>query len=59
MFVSHEGYIRREYWLRVLENRALRKIFGAEWDETMGYWRRLHNKELHDLYSSNFIRLIK
>jgi hypothetical protein len=35
-----------------------RKIFGSERDEALGYWRRLHNEELHDLYSPNVIRLI-
>jgi hypothetical protein len=37
--------------LRVFENRVLRRIFGLQGDEVTGEWRRLHNKELHALYS--------
>jgi hypothetical protein len=40
----------------VFENRVLRRIFGPKRDEVTGEWRKLHNKELHDLY---IIRLIK
>jgi hypothetical protein len=36
----------------VFENRVLRRIFGPKRDEVMGDWRKLHNKELHTLYSS-------
>jgi hypothetical protein len=36
----------------VLENRVLRRIFGPKRDEVTGEWRKLHNEELHDLYSS-------
>jgi hypothetical protein len=44
----------------VFENRVLRRIFGLNRDEVMGEWRKLHNKELHDLYSSpRIIRIIK
>jgi hypothetical protein len=46
--------------LRVFENRVLRRIFGPKRDEVTGEWRRLHNEELNDLYSSpNIIRVIK
>jgi hypothetical protein len=44
----------------VSENRVLRGIFGPKRDEATGEWRRLHNEELNDLYSSpNIIRVIK
>jgi hypothetical protein len=44
----------------VFENRVLRGIFGPKRDEATGKWRRLHNEELNDLYSSpNIIRVIK
>jgi hypothetical protein len=36
----------------VFENRVLRKIFGPKRDEVTGEWRKLHNEELCDLYSS-------
>jgi hypothetical protein len=52
--------LREEHRLRVFENRALRRIFGPKRDEVTGEWRKLHNKELHDLYSSpSIIRIIK
>ena len=37
----------------MFENRLLRKIFGPERDEVTGQWRKLHNEELNDLYSSS------
>jgi hypothetical protein len=44
----------------VYENNVLRRIFGLKWDEVKGSWRKLHNEELHNLYSSpNVIRMIK
>jgi hypothetical protein len=52
--------LREENRLRVFENRVLRGIFGPKRDEVTGEWRKLHNKELHDLYSSpSIIRIIK
>jgi hypothetical protein len=36
----------------VFENRMLRRIFGPKMDEARGGWRKLHNEELHNLYSS-------
>jgi hypothetical protein len=48
-----------EHILRVFENRVLRRIFGPKRQED-GSWRKLHNDELHDLYSSlNVVRVIK
>jgi hypothetical protein len=50
----------KEHRLRVFENRVLRRIFGPKRDEVTGDWRKLHNEELHNLYSSpNIIRMIK
>jgi hypothetical protein len=43
----------------VFENRVLRRIFGPKRNEATGEWRRLHNEELNDLYSSPNIRVIK
>jgi hypothetical protein len=44
--------LREEHRLRVFENRVLRRIFGPKRDEVTREWRKLHNKELHNLYSS-------
>jgi hypothetical protein len=44
----------------VFENWVLRRIFGPKRHEVTGNWRKLHNEELHNLYSSpNTIRMIK
>ena len=52
--------LREERKLRVFENMVLRRIFGPRRDEVTGQWRRLHNEELNDLYSSpNILRVIK
>jgi len=52
--------LREERKLRVFENMVLRKIFGPRRDEVTAEWRRLHNEELNDLYSSpNIVRVIK
>jgi hypothetical protein len=45
---------REEHRLRVL-----RRIFGARWDEVTREWRKLHNKELNDLYSPSIVWVIK
>jgi hypothetical protein len=51
--------LRKEHRLRVFENRVLRRIFGPKREED-GSWRKLHNDELHSLYSSlNIVRVIK
>jgi hypothetical protein len=52
--------LKEEHRLRVFENRVLRRIFGHKRDGVTDEWRRLHNEELNDLYSSpNVIRVIK
>jgi ribosomal protein L10 len=50
--------LREGHGLRVLKNRMFRKILGAQEEEERKFWRKLHNEELHDLYSSpNIIQL--
>jgi hypothetical protein len=52
--------LREEHKLRVFENRMLRRIFGPKRNGVTGGWRKLHNEELHNLYScSSIIRIIK
>jgi len=52
--------LREERKLRVFENMVLRRIFGPKRDEVKGEWRRLHNEELNNLYSSpSIVRVIK
>jgi hypothetical protein len=49
--------LREEHRLKVFQNRMLRRIFGLKRDEMIGGWRKLHNEELHNEYSSpNIIR---
>jgi 3-oxoacyl-ACP reductase-like protein len=46
--------------VRVFENRVLKRIFGPNRDEVTGEWRKLHNEELHNLYSTpDIIRQVK
>jgi hypothetical protein len=52
--------LREELRLRVFQNRMLRRLFGLKRDEVTGEWRKLHNEELHDMYSlPNIVRVIK
>ena len=54
------AYIGGGTRLRVFENRALKRIFGPKRDEVTEEWRKLHNEELSDLYSSpNIVREIR
>jgi hypothetical protein len=45
--------LKEKHRLRVFENKALRTIFGPKRDEVTGGWRKLHNEEFHNLYSSS------
>jgi len=52
--------LREERKLRVFKNMVLRRIFGPRREEVTEEWRRLHNEELNDLYSSpNTVRVTK
>jgi hypothetical protein len=52
--------LSEEHRLRVFENRVLRRIFGQKKDEVSVGWRKLHNEELYNLYSSpSIIRVSK
>jgi len=52
--------LSKERGLRVFENRVLRRVFGPKRDDVTRLWRKLHNEELNDLYSSpNIVRVIK
>jgi len=52
--------LREKRKLRVFENRVLRRIFGPKREEVKRKWRKLHNKEIKDLFCSpNFVRVIK
>jgi hypothetical protein len=51
--------LREEHRLRVFENRVLRRIFGPKRAEVTGGWRKLHNEELHNLYSSPSTSIIR
>jgi len=52
--------LREKRGLRVFENRVLRSIFRPRRDEVIKKWRKLHNEELNELYSSpNIFRVIK
>jgi hypothetical protein len=52
--------LKEEYRLRVFEKRVLRRIFGPKRGKVTGGWRKLHNEELHGLYSSpGIVRVMK
>jgi hypothetical protein len=52
--------LKEERRLKVFENKVLRKVFGPKRDEVTGEWRKLHNEEQNDLYSSpNIVRVVK
>jgi hypothetical protein len=49
-----------EHWLKVFENRVLRRVFGPKRDKVKGEWRKLHYEELNDLYSlRNIVGMVK
>jgi hypothetical protein len=51
---------REEHKLRMFENRVLRRICGLKKDEVPGEWRKLHNEELRNLFSSpSIIRMLE
>jgi hypothetical protein len=51
---------KEEHRLKVFENRVLRRIFRPKMDERIHGWRKLHNEEVHNLYSSpNIIIMIR
>jgi hypothetical protein len=52
--------LSKEYRFKVLENRVFRRTFGPKWDKVIGGWRKLHNVEFHNMYSSpSIIRMNK
>jgi hypothetical protein len=61
LFYGYETWpltLRKEHKLRVFENGALRRIFGPKRDEIIRGWRKLHDDELHNLYSTPDIILM-
>jgi hypothetical protein len=60
LFETWSLTLREEHRLRVYENKVLRRIFGSKRDKVKAGWRKLHNEELRDLYSTpSIIRIIK
>ena len=50
--------LREEHRLRMFKNSAKRKIFDPKRDKVTGEWKRVHNKEIYDLYSSLNIKSV-
>jgi hypothetical protein len=60
MYETWSLSVREEHSLRVFENRMLRRIVGPTREEMVGFWRKLHSVELHNLCtSSDIIMVIK
>jgi hypothetical protein len=60
LFMIHLIMFSAAKLLRVIQNSVLRRIFGPKRDEVTRGWRKLHNEEIHNLYSSpSIIRMIK
>jgi hypothetical protein len=51
--------LRKEGRLKVFKKRVLRRIFASKRNEVTGEWRKLHNKELNDMYCSPIIVRVK
>jgi hypothetical protein len=52
--------LREKHRLRVFENRVLRRVFGAKWDEITGEWRKIYEEELSDMYSlPNIVQVVR
>jgi hypothetical protein len=52
--------LREEHRMMVFENRVLGRIFGPKRDKVTGEWRKLHNGEIHNLYSTpDIVRQVK
>jgi hypothetical protein len=59
-FESWSLTLREEHRLRVFENKVLTRISEPKRDQVTGWWRKLHNEELRDLYPSpSRIRMVK
>jgi hypothetical protein len=58
-FETYYLMLREGYRLRVFKNRVLKRIFEPKRTEVTGGWRTLHNEELHSLFSTNIIGMIK
>jgi hypothetical protein len=50
--------LRELHRLRVFENRVLRQYFVLKKDEVIGSWRKLHNEDVHNLYSSPSVIIV-